>query len=181
MPNHYEFYELKLEKWPQIKLPVANAALRAIKETLALLEQPNVWVKGDYELLNSSVIMVADDPCSDVVVPWRGCLIGAVQKIDGEGELLAASILTSVITGEIYLDEDLVPSERQRHRVWDSDNDDDYHFFDGSDDASKVEVFNDDNDTTFADIKKFLEFSIGQAERVVAHAANGLGFVVESV
>lgn len=173
--KHYKFHALKLNAWPRIQTVVAIAAVRNLQESLDLLSSPLVWIQGDYAQEHIEVFTGKYDKDGDkieVQVPWRGCLMGAVERIDGKGELLAATILTQVIGGSLDFDDEFVPREDQREELGEKD----YTFFDGSRKPDKVEEFNDHSSTTLTDVKKFLRYAIRQAERVVEFARAKKGF-----
>lgn len=171
--KHYTLHALKLSAWPQIKVGVAKAALTNFQEALTLLSQPFVWIKESYEEGNEEIkTWDPEKGIVDVTVPWQGCLIGAIEKIDGLGELLAATIATQVLCGELQFDTDCVPDYDQREDLKAKN----YIFFGGTHNPEVVEKFNDNTATTLADVKKFLRFCMTQAERIVEFARAKKGF-----
>lgn len=145
-----KFHALKLYRFPGLELKVAKSALANLKGVATFLT-PKTWIKGEY--LN------AEDEEGFV----QACLIGAVERVDGIGELLATTILAQVLTGEPYMDESVLGYLDENKLVEAG-----FTVFDGTHNNEVVEPWNDEGERTFAQVQHLLAFAIAQAELLVA-------------
>lgn len=139
--------------FPDVTTSKANAALKNLKGTRKLLSNKERWGTGNFEIrFEENPDYDCNDPDDslekiELKLP-KYCLIGATEKIDGPGEILADRLLLYAI-GQPFWDED-------------SGVDD----FSTRDDTESVQNFNDDDDTKHRDILKLLDRSIKLAEKM---------------
>lgn len=137
-----KFYPLHFETFLTVTVPTAKAALKNIKGVKKLLKNENAWLKDEY---------ITDDKT-------KFCLIGAVEEVDGPGELIADMIMQQVISGDLvsigtdYYSTKSEATYSDEHR-----------------EIEHVQEFNDNDDTTFTDIHEFMDFCISETERLIVY------------
>ncbi len=144
--------------FPDIITSQANAALKNLKGTRKLLSKPERWGKEGFEILKE------EDDYGEVfeLEQPKYCLIGAIDKIDGPGEVLAARILMYALSNPVLLDDE-------------SDE------FDVLEDTETVTAFNDNGATKHKDVLKLLDKSIKFTETLIAVAPKKLPKVSPNV
>lgn len=126
---------MKVSDFKDVSAKEAKAGVKTLKGMRKLLSKPEAWVQEDLGGPNAG----------------HYCLLGALQEVNGPGEILAYRILEYGVEGEPVAVENV----------------DLEAIYDDGGGGDPIAEFNDASDTEHKDILKFLDKSISFAEKLL--------------
>lgn len=174
--NGTTVYPLNHKLYPGVSAVIIQAALENLKGVKAYLKDKKMWVKYSYvdDSKNNESYNRGGDVPDGVTLPM--CLIGASQKLNGQGEALAQTILHQMLTNakEKFGEGEGLPVVMgvvdQKYLKALVMKDGEYEVLYVINEGSKVQDFNDEPATTFYGIHKFLDFAIAETKLLLKAA-----------